>query len=204
MEAVRSYAVVPAAGMSARMGRHKLLLPWGERSVIEQVLGAWLASAVDRVVVVVRAYDGELLARCRAMPVDVVEASVAPPDMKASIQLALSHIRTRYSPAPNDAWLLAPADLPRLTAGAIDAVLAAYEPEQPTPMAPSFDGERGHPVLLPWSYAADVARLPVGEGVNSLLKGAPVREIAWQDDSIMRDVDTPLDYARALHRNAHS
>ena len=40
----RSFAVVPAAGRSRRMGRPKLLLPWGESTIIQQVLGAWRAS----------------------------------------------------------------------------------------------------------------------------------------------------------------
>ena len=32
------YAVVPAAGRSSRMGRPKLSLPLGERTVLEQVI----------------------------------------------------------------------------------------------------------------------------------------------------------------------
>jgi molybdenum cofactor cytidylyltransferase len=196
MDGVRSFAVVPAAGVSARMGAPKLLLPWGERTVIEQVLGAWLASDVDRVVVVVRSDDVELLGTCRALPVDVIAAK-SPPDMKASVSMGLSHVQESYSPAPHDAWLLAPADLPRLTAAAINAVIAAHEPESPAAAAPTFDGERGHPVLFPWSCAADVGRLPAGQGVNALLAGLAVREVPWHDDSILRDVDTPCDYVRA-------
>ena len=57
----RSFAVVPAAGRSERMGAPKLLLPLGDSTVIEHVLAAWTASPVTRTVVVVRADDAELL-----------------------------------------------------------------------------------------------------------------------------------------------
>jgi molybdenum cofactor cytidylyltransferase len=59
----RSFAIVPAAGRSARMGAPKLLLPLGDRPVIDWVLAAWTASRVTRTVVVVRADDAPLLER---------------------------------------------------------------------------------------------------------------------------------------------
>src|SRR5262245_54098447 len=117
MAGFRSYAIVPAAGVSARMGAPKLLLPLGGRTVIEHLLESWRASAVDRIVVVVRADDVRLLnvlSQSFGTTTDVLTASVPPPDMKASVQLALGHIRETYAPAPQDAWLVAPADLPRL------------------------------------------------------------------------------------------
>lgn len=195
MTAFRSYAIVPAAGVSARMGSHKLLLPLGGRTVIERVLESWRNSRVTRTVVVVRRDDAELIGRCLAVGVDVVVASVAPPDMKASVELALGYVRERFAPSPQDAWLLAPADLPRLATAAIDAVLAAYDQARPTAVALTFGGERGHPVLLPWSCCEGVSRLGPNEGVNALLQAAAVREVPWCDDSILRDLDTPHDFA---------
>ena len=31
----RSFAIIPAAGRSVRMGRQKLLMPWGDATLIE-------------------------------------------------------------------------------------------------------------------------------------------------------------------------
>jgi molybdenum cofactor cytidylyltransferase len=198
MAAIRSYAIVPAAGASVRMGAHKLLMPLGGRTLIDRVLASWRESEVTRVVVVAWKADAALLKRCDAAGVDVVAAETRPPDMKASVQLALQHVAARYSPDPNDAWLLAPADLPRLSSPAINAVLAAYDPELPSAVAPAFDGDRGHPLLLPWALAERVATLAADAGVNSLLQELSVREVAWGDDSILRDVDTPSDFAALL------
>ncbi len=46
-------AIILAAGHSRRMGKQKLLLPMGGRTLIDQVVEEVLASAVDHVVVVV-------------------------------------------------------------------------------------------------------------------------------------------------------
>jgi len=180
------------------MGAHKLLLPWRGQTIIEHVLASWTSSAVDRAVVVVHDADVELRRACEKFGVDVLPLGERRPDMKASARSALEHIRRAYSPGTRDAWLVAPADLPRLEAGAIDAVLAAYDPQQPTVVVPTCAGRRGHPTLFPWSLAECVDHLAAHEGLNALLSGATVREVPWNDDSILRDVDTPADYATAV------
>jgi len=62
---VRAFAIVPAAGLSRRMGAPKLLLPWGSATVIEAVVARWRASPVERIVVVVRRDDQPLQERLR-------------------------------------------------------------------------------------------------------------------------------------------
>ena len=108
-DSTRSFGIVPAAGDSLRMGCNKLLLPWGQTTVIGSVLAAWKASHVSATVVVVRPDDESLVAACRAAGVDVVVPPVSPTDMKASVQYALRHIENRYRPQDSDVWLVAPA-----------------------------------------------------------------------------------------------
>lgn len=178
------------------MGAAKLLLPVGGRPLIERVLASWTASGVTRTVVVVKSNDDALLEACRGFDVDVVVPQLAPRDMKASVRLALRHIESSYLPAPHDAWLLAPADLPGLSTPAIDAVLAAYAAHNAAAVVPTFEGRRGHPVLMPWCSAALLDSLAHGEGVNALVVKMLVREIAWADAGILQDLDTPHEYAR--------
>jgi CTP:molybdopterin cytidylyltransferase MocA len=180
------------------MGANKLLLPWNGGAVIEQVLGSWMASEVDRVIVVARGDDQDLVHRCASYDVDLVCPATPTLDMKASVGLALGHIDRAYAPRPNDVWLLAPADLPRLSPSAINAVLAGYDPLQPAICAPTFTGQRGHPTLFPWRLAEEVGNLAENEGVSALVRRATLREVPWTDDSILRDVDTPGDYDAAV------
>ena len=87
MSPFRSFAIVPAAGLSTRMGRPKLLLPWKGATIIDYVLEAWTSSGVSAVVIVVRKRDGDLAAACRGhASVEVVSPDTDPEDMKASCQ----------------------------------------------------------------------------------------------------------------------
>jgi len=196
-DSFRSFAVIPAAGRGVRMGGHKLLLPWGGSTVIEHVLSAWCSSSIGHVAVVIRPGDSELLARCRGLAVDVVVPDADPAEMKDSVRLGLQWTRRRYGPRPVDAWLLAPADMPRLSAALIDRVLTAYDLRQPSiciPVDPA--GRRGHPVLFPWTLASEVDALGRGESLQQIVRRHPVRTVATAEAEPFQDVDTPEDYQR--------
>src|SRR5437667_12426851 len=96
----RYFALVPAAGHSARMGEPKRLMPVAGQPLILHTLAAWQRSRVDQVVVVVRPGDDDLTAavinQSRVQGprsnVEIVVPDLPPPDMKASLQAALKHI----------------------------------------------------------------------------------------------------------------
>lgn len=183
------------------MGSAKLLLPWGGHTVIDQVLAAWRGSQVEQTVVVVGPESRELAAKCRECGVLVVEAEEQPVDMKASVRLGLAAIEARYAPAAGDAWLLAPADLPLLSATLVDQVIAAWQRGGPDRQnriyVPEYRGRKGHPVLFPWSYAAKVFELPDEVGINSLTKAEPGPVcVATGERGAVADLDTPDDYER--------
>ncbi len=176
------------------MGRDKLLLPWGDRTVIESLLAAWQASDVDEIVVVMRQDQDELLTLC--CNVTVVTPPIAPPEMKDSVHAALDHIRNAFSPCDSDVWLLAPADIPQLDSAVVNQILTAHDPAFPAIIVPTSDNKRGHPVLFPWASAASVATLAEDEGVNALLERFSVRELECGGADIHNDLDTPDDYER--------
>ena len=192
----RYFAIVPAAGRSARMGAPKLLLPWKHGTLIEQVLAAWRASRVAKTFVVVHPADVTLADVCRRAGAEVVVPDDPPPDMKASVRHALAWIAAQHAPQESDAWLLAPADMPRLSAALIDTVVAAHDPAAPRVVLAASGGRRGHPVLFPWALAAEVPRLGPHEGLNALVGRNTVVEISWSDDSPLLDIDNPEDYRR--------
>jgi len=202
---MHTFAIIPAAGRSRRMGKPKLLLPWGGTTVIEQVLAAWRASRVDDVIVVVDPADRALAAKCAASGAHVIVPSEAPAEMKDSVQLGLDWIECR-GPQSDDAWLVAPADMPTLSAEIIDRLIAAHEAglasadATPCIRAPRHGTKRGHPVLFPWPLAAEVARLGADEGLNALVARHSVEYIEIAGDAISQDFDTPEDYDRLRAR----
>jgi molybdenum cofactor cytidylyltransferase len=135
----------------------------------------------------------------------VVRPETPPSDMKESVRLALEFAAS-FEPAPTDAWLVAPADVPGLATTTIDRLIAGYEAavaQEGAPKriwAPQCQGRRGHPVLLPWSLAAEVARLAPDQGLNSLVDRGPVEYVEVAPDALGDDVDTPADYNRLRER----
>ncbi len=197
---MQSFAIIPAAGESRRMGQPKLLLPWGRWTVIEQVLSAWHASDVTQIVAVVHPDDQPLAERCGAGGAIVVRPDEPPAEMKDSIRLGLERAAA-FGPHPDDAWLVAPADLPGLAPGVIDRVLAAYaaslsRPGAPRIWVPRCGAKRGHPVLFSWALAAEVSRLAAGEGLNALVDRHDVGYVEVERTAIADDLDTPEDYER--------
>jgi molybdenum cofactor cytidylyltransferase len=124
----------------------------------------------------------------------VVVLDPPPADMKASVQGALDHIQLHYQPTASDVWMLAPADMPRLSSALINHVLAAHQPDQPAIIAPRVGDRKGHPVLFPWEWAATVNQLGADQGIRELWVRHPGRTIAWEDEGPLEDIDTPDDY----------
>ena len=199
MPRCRYFAVIPAAGRSRRMGWPKLLAEVAGRPLIDWVLDAWRGSHVDEVVVVVRREQQELAEQCRdeaggREQLRVLATSESPRTMRDTLQLGLRSILERHRPQPSDAWLVAPADMPGLSAAAIDRLLTEYDPRAPRVLVPQVNGERGHPVLLPWSLVAAFDDLPREFGLNTFVRQCDARCIPLADGGLLADIDTPHDY----------
>ena len=195
------FGIVPAAGRGLRMGsQHKLLLPWHNVTVIDQVLRAWTGSMAEHVTVIVRRDDFQLQKACHLWPdCDLVVPPDDPPDMKRSVQLGLQHIAATYSPDAGDRWMVAPADLPTLSSELIDRMVSASRNTDAI-LVPRFGDRRGHPVSFPWSMMSEVFELGTEQGINSLLTD---HRVQWLDLPAMEhpdDMDTPQEYQRLLKK----
>jgi molybdenum cofactor cytidylyltransferase len=62
-------------------------------------------------------------------------------------------------------------------------------------VSPTFGGRRGHPVLLRRVVAEEMLRSDPSTGVmREIISRFSSTLIPWDDDSILRDVDTPQEY----------
>lgn len=190
-------ALVPAAGHSTRMGRPKLTLPLGDRTVIEHVITALRAGGIGTVAVIVGHHGVELDRLADAAGARVLIVTEPTPDMRSTVEQGLQWIENRFGPKPNDPWLLIPADHPVLDPELVRQVMAAGTIEQSI-VVPTFNGKRGHPTRFAWKHAAAIRALPPDRGINELLRthAAEVRELPVADDRVLIDLDTPADYDR--------
>lgn len=200
---MRHFSLIPAAGNSSRMGAPKLLLPLSGRPLILHTIDAWLRSRVDRIIVVIRPDDSALVTAVQPgmqPKVEIVVPKVPPPDMKASLQAALRHIEHKFSPTSNDAFLVAPADMPKLSTAIIDRLIEQHASASPSAiLAPTLSGNRGHPVLFPWTLAAEVHALGPDEGLNAIVDRQqpiliPCEDLAPLSEHPFADIDTPEDF----------
>jgi molybdenum cofactor cytidylyltransferase len=213
----RYFSIVPAAGQSVRMGQAKLLLPLAGQPLIAHTIGAWLRSGVDRILVVVRSDDRALSevvqlaigstaqgpkskVAVEGSRLELVVPESPPVDMKASVQAALAHVENRYSPAREDAFLIAPADIPRLSPTIVDRLIMEHQVDPSAQiLAPALGGKRGHPVLFPWKWAADMLSLVADEGPDAIVRRnqprlVPCDDLVASNIDPFADIDTPDQY----------
>jgi molybdenum cofactor cytidylyltransferase len=195
----RTFAIIPAAGQSERMGKNKLLLPVGPRTVIRTLLDA-LDGLVDRIFVLVREDDEQLRAELSQTAAVVFTADTPTADTRQSVERLLDDVRVMAHPEEADAWLLIPADHPGMSRETLMCLLRERIEQPEAIHIPTHEGRRGFPTLFPWSLAAEVAALPAGESPSELLNRPAISicEHAVDDPTILLDLDVPEDYERLV------
>jgi molybdenum cofactor cytidylyltransferase len=191
------WAVILAAGESRRMGTQKLLLPFGETTVVEAVVRTALDSQIDRALAVLGS-DRDAI-RLKLTPYGVEFA--VNEDFKRGM---LSSVQTgfRALPADAEAAVVMLGDQPFLPARVVDAVIEAYRTSGKGIVVPAYRGRRGHPVLIGLEYRDEALSLDPAVGLRQLLIAHPddVFEAEVDDTNILRDLDLPEDYAGELKR----
>lgn len=188
-------AVVLAAGLSSRMGEHKLLLPWRDnRTIIEHVVEQLIKSRLDPIVVVTGHQAKEVKSKLEQWDVQVVHnKAFQSGDMLSSLKVGLSAM-----PASTTAALLVLGDQPSIQPKVINKVLLAYAEHRHDLVIPSYQMRRGHPVLLGRRYWADLKALPNSATPRQLydMHADRIHYVNVDNDSILRDIDTRQDYER--------
>ena len=194
---MRVAGVVLAAGESRRMGQLKALLPFGNRTVIEQVLEPLLNAELAQVAVVLGHRADEIAAVLEPLPVSLLRNPDYRLGMTTSVQVALRALH----PVP-DAYLLALVDQPQIGLPVVRKLLAARAHSGKGMVIPTYEGKRGHPLLLASTYRAAVLGLGPDEGLNVVTRGYPddTLELAVDSDDVLRDMDYRDDYEAELRR----
>lgn len=186
--APRVAAIVLAAGKSSRMGSNKLLEVIGGKPMIRHAVEAISASSVDRVIVVT-GRDADLVSQALAgVRVDVVHNDSYADGLSTSLRTGLSAV------GDADAALICLGDMPRVSAAAINKLIAAFNPgERRAICVPVFDGKPGNPMLWSALYFDEMKALTGDKGARELLAayGEDMVEVAMTDDAVLDDIDTP-------------
>jgi molybdenum cofactor cytidylyltransferase len=190
-------ALIPAAGKSSRMGQPKLLLPWGNQTVLEHVISAIRNGGIENVLLVVGPSLPKLEEIGKKAGALVCSLAQETADMKATVQEGLRWLEQRFNPQADDFWCLVPGDHPTLEAGTIRELLQAQAQQIGYSIfIPVFAGKRGHPSLIQWKHVAPILQLAGDQGINSYLRrqNKETLEVPVTSPSILWDLDRPEDY----------
>jgi len=191
------FAVLPAAGKSSRMGRPKLALPLGERTILEHVVAALRRADIEHILVVIGEHVSELATLAESAGAYVCSLEETPTGMRGTVELGLLWLEARFQPRPEDAWLLVPADHPALDASIVWKLESAYaaNPEFSI-IIPSHQGRRGHPTLFSWKHVSAIRAWPAELGLNTYVRQhvAETLDVSVNSASVLWDMDTPEDY----------
>lgn len=192
---------VLGAGASTRMGRSKLLLPWGTTSVVGRIVENWRAAGAAQIAVVHAPWDELLAQELRRLGMGEADCIVnRQPEhgMFSSIQAAARWTGWRASLSH---FALALGDQPQISASLLRQ-LWDFVVRHPDRACQPCTGERlRHPVILPRSIflrLADASEKTLREflaTLNPSVLGCPM-----DDPALDVDLDSPEDYAQAMLR----
>ena len=194
---MKPVAVLPAGGLSSRMGSFKPLLDLGGMSVLARSVRTFLDAGVERVLVVTGNRDEEVAAEARRAGAETVHNPDWEQGMFTTVRAGVRALDDGQD------FFMHPADIPLVRPQTVRLIMQAHAQSGPLLTCPTFLGERGHPPLLGHALRPMVLNYGGQGGLRGLLESLPadqVLELPCADAGILADLDRPEDHAAALKR----
>ncbi|WP_454852072.1 NTP transferase domain-containing protein [Rhizobium binxianense] len=184
--------VLLAAGKASRMGAggpHKLLAEFDGIPLVRRSAESAAGSGAASVTVVTGFRHQEIAAALSGLAIGIVHNPDYESGMASSLIAGFSSAGARQA----DGVLVMLADMPHVTAGDIETLIAAFRRAGGQAIVRAVSqGKRGNPVILPQSLHDAIMRLEGDVGARHLIEssGMPVIDVDIGDAAHL-DVDTP-------------
>ena len=185
-------AIILAAGQSRRMGRPKMLLPWGKLTVIEHVVVTFLNTGIEDILVVTGGAHEQVVNAISRYPVRKVHnQDYENGEMLSSLQHGLSKMREQ-----TQAMLIGLGDQPQIQEESIRLICDAYRKNKFELIVPSFRMKRGHPWLVARPLWNAILELKPPQTLRDFLNqyANKIQYMNVDTPTILADLDTPEDY----------
>ncbi len=185
-------AMVLAAGLSTRMSRPKMLLRWGESTVIGKVVETVLEGGVCDVLVVTGGTQAEVKEAVAAYNVRTIyNQDYANGEMLTSVQVGLKGLS-----AESRAAMIVLGDQPQIEPGIIQDIITRYEQAGSKIIVPSYQMHRGHPWLVDRALWGEISNLRSPETLQTFVNKHQdlIEYLVVDSTSVLHDLDTPADY----------
>jgi len=192
-------AVVLAAGAATRMGTAKALLPIAGRPMIVRVVETLLTAGGFLPIVVITGHQPELInAALQPFPITVHHnPDYAAGEMLSSLRVGIEALTDQVA-----AILLVLADQPGVHPATLQKLVAHWHTIDTPLLLPSYQGRRGHPIVLSAQLFPEIRALPSARTLRDLVHRhlSPAAQLPVADPAILWDIDTPEDYRQAVAR----
>jgi molybdenum cofactor cytidylyltransferase len=194
---VKIVGALLAAGASQRMGQSKQLLKLdGDVCLVRRSAQEMLASALERLSIVVDPEAPAIAEAVRGLPHELVASRTPTEGIAASIRAAVAWATKLEARA----LLLSVCDQPKLSRSHLDRLIATFEAEGGL-VASFYAGSAGVPAIFPAPYFGELSQLQGDVGAAKILRKAPALSwVAWPEGA--QDLDHPADVAAWRAREA--
>lgn len=194
-------AIILAAGESKRMGQPKMLLPWGEGTVLTHVISVFREAGVEDILIVTGGAKEQVEELVVGFSVRTVfNEAFQTGEMLSSIQCGLRAITSLplSQRERGDAVLVGLGDQPQVQAGSVRRVCEAFLETKSSLVVPSYRMRRGHPWLAVRPLWEELLRLEPPASPRDFLNAhaADIHYVNVDDPNILADLDTPQDYLK--------
>lgn len=191
-------AVVLAAGEARRFGSPKLLMPFGDCTVIGSVVAGLVAAGIAPVVVVTGADAAAIAASLAATCTQVVLNPDPARGMVSSVRVGVAAL-----PDALNRFLIALGDQPRIGAEVISHLLRKHRDSGKGIALPTYRGQRGHPVVFRCNYRDAILALSDHQTLRDLVHAHlyDCVEVECDSEAFVRDIDTREQYEDELRRS---
>jgi molybdenum cofactor cytidylyltransferase len=193
-------AILLAAGESRRMGtENKLTLPVAGEPMLRRNAITLLDSRVHELVAVLGHARDTAHALLDDLPVRLVDNADWRDGQMTSVQRGMAALTE-----PCDGVMVCLADQPLLQVRDINALLEAFEDCKTSVLVPTWQGQRGNPIILDHRHRDTILAGQRNLGCRKLIDNNPELVTAWpmDNDHVVFDIDTPADYTRLRARLA--
>jgi len=181
-------AVILAAGKSTRMGAQKMLLPWGDTTVLGKALQTLRDAGVEDIMVVTNSNIAPQITNYK-LPMALNDEG----EMLESVQLGLQ----AQKPSA-EAALICLGDQPQMEAECVRRVCEGFRQNQARVVVPSYQMRRGHPWLIARELWGEILQLRAPQSMRDFLNahGDEIFYVECGSPSTLQDLDTPADYLK--------
>jgi molybdenum cofactor cytidylyltransferase len=189
------WALILAAGESKRMNQPKLVMPFGDNTIIENVIGNIPGELVEGKIIVLGAWMNEIQGVIGGLDLLQVYNEDYKKGMLSSVRCGV-----RALPSGAEAVIIYPGDQPGIAPGVSLALIRARRKSGKGILISVHGEKRGHPILIDKKYFYEINTLNDERGLRELSSKHPddVLEVKTRSKIVLRDIDTPEDYLEAI------